>query len=292
MAVSENISEADRMERASLEQAVSDVERKFLAMPPGTRPFFNAFLMNAKARLGLLDKKIHDEEREKEQEKSNEVAVVQLAEKEASLNAKEKEEYSGFLKEDYFTKKDFAHLDEFYAHTWDRLSEGGKDQMSKRIWEGVRRNEYKFSDLPKDVQEKEEDRVYKLLKEAPARRTNALQVPEADRSDFIRSYEKGDRTNAAHILDREAFKQNMFRNAESPAIDHVSVTAGKTAESSKVVAQVKSGGEPPAKGATKGPAESLGSADFSALDLGGIKPPDVTAQNAAAQGKSGAARQS
>jgi len=292
MAETEKVSEADRMEQASLERVVSDLERDMRSSPPGTRPFFNGVISNLRARLGVLDKKIHDAEREKEQEKSNEVAVIQLAEKEAALNAKEKGEYSGFLKEDYFTKKDFAHLDEFYAHTWDRLSEGGKDQMSKRIWEGVRRNEYKFSNLPKDVQEKEEDRVYKLLKEAPARRTNALQVPEADRSDFIRSYEKGDRTNAAHILDREAFKQNMFRNAESPAIDHVSVTVGKTAESSKVVAQVKSRGEPPAKGATKAPAGSLGSADFSALDLGGINPPDVTAQNAAAQGKSGAARQS
>ena len=78
--------------------------------------------------------------------------------KEAALNTKEKEQYSGFLKEDFFTKKDFGRLDDFYAHTWDRLSEGGKEQMSKRIWEGVRRNEYKFTDLPKDVQEKEESR--------------------------------------------------------------------------------------------------------------------------------------
>lgn len=292
MAVSENISEADRTERGSLEQAVLDVERKILAMPPGTRPFFNAFLLNAKARLGLLDKKIHDEEREKEQEKSNEVAVVQLAEKEASLDAKEKEEYSGFLKEDYFTKKDFAHLDEFYAHTWNRLSEGGKDQMSKRIWEGVRRNEYKFPDLPKDVQEKEEDRAYKFLKDSPAKRTNAMQVPEADRVDFIRSYEKGDRAEAAHILDRKGFKEDMFRNAESPAIDHVSVTAGKSTESSAVVAQVNSGGKPPSKEDIKPPVGSLGSTDVSALDLGAMKPPDVDAQSTAAQGKSGAARQS
>jgi hypothetical protein len=292
MAEIEKVSEADRMEQASLERVVSDLERDMRSSPPGTRPFFNGVILNLKARLGVLEKKIHDEEREKEQAKSNEVAVIQLAEKEASLDAKEKEEYRGFLKEDYFTKKDFSRLNEFYAHTWDRLSEGGKDQMSKRIWEGVRRNEYKFSDLPKDVQEKEEDRAYKFLKDAPAKRANTMQIPEADRVDFIRSYEKGDRSQAAHILDREGFKQDMFRNAESPAIDHASVTAGKAAEGSTVVAQIKSGGKAPSKEDIKAPAGSLGSVDVSALDLGAMKPPDVAAQSTAGQGKSGAARQS
>ena len=190
MAEIEKVSEADRLEQANLERVVADVERTLLASPPGTRPFFNGFLMNAKARLGVLDKKIHDEEREKEQQKSNEVAIVQLAEKESALNSKEKEEYSGFLKEDFFTKKDFSRLAHFYAHSWDRLSEGGKDEMSRRIWEGVRRDEYKFTDLPKDVQEKEERQAYKLLHDSPNLSATAARIPDKDRTDFLRAYEK------------------------------------------------------------------------------------------------------
>jgi len=80
-------------------------------------------------------------------------------------------------------------LDHFYAHSWDRLSEDGKDQMSRRIWEGVRRDEYKFADLSKDIQEKEESRAYKLLSVSPKQSANVMRIPQKDKNDFIRAYE-------------------------------------------------------------------------------------------------------
>ena len=103
MAETDRISEPDRMERASLERAVSDVERTLLSYAPGTRPLFNAFLLNARARLGFLEKKIHEAEREQHERAQNEVALVHLANKETALNAQEKDAYSGFLKESFFT---------------------------------------------------------------------------------------------------------------------------------------------------------------------------------------------
>ena len=133
MAETDRIPETDRMERASLERAVADVERTLRSYPLGTRPFFNAFLQNAKASLGLLEKKIEEAEREQRDRATNEVALVELANKERALNAQEREAYSGFLKENFFTNKDFGALEQFYAKSWDRLSEGGKNQMSHRV---------------------------------------------------------------------------------------------------------------------------------------------------------------
>jgi hypothetical protein len=121
MAGIEKVSEADRMEQAGLERAVADIERVVLASPPGTRPLFNGFLLNAKARLGVLEKKIQDAEREERDHATNEAAIVELAQKETALSAQEKETYGGFLKKEFFTKKDFAKLEEFYTHSWERL---------------------------------------------------------------------------------------------------------------------------------------------------------------------------
>ena len=115
MAETDRISEADRMECASLERAVSDVERMLLSYPLGTRPFFTAFLQNAKARLGLLEKRIQEAEREQRVHATNEVAFAELANKERALNAQEKEAYSGFLKESFFTKKDCGNSENVYS---------------------------------------------------------------------------------------------------------------------------------------------------------------------------------
>jgi len=290
MAEIEKVSEADRLEQANLERVVADVERTLLASPPGTRPFFNGFLMNAKARLGVLDKKIHDEEREKEQQKSNEVAIVQLAEKESALNSKEKEEYSGFLKEDFFTKKDFARLDHFYAHSWDRLSEDGKDQMSRRIWEGVRRDEYKFADLSKDIQEKEESRAYKLLSVSPKQSANVMRIPQKDKNDFIRAYESGNREEAGKILNKDTFKENMFHGNGSEPIVH---TAAK-ADSVAVVAQAKTSVAAQPGNSAKPAPDSLGNVDFSGINLGAMKPADNASQGLVAnlpRSPNGASRQ-
>jgi hypothetical protein len=275
MAEIERVSDADRMEQAGLERAIADIERAALSSPPGTRPFFNGALLNARARLGVLEKKIHDEEREKQQHATNEGAIIELAQKETGLNAKEKETYSGFLKEDFFTKKDFAKLDEFYAHSWERLSQGGKDQMSHRIWEGVRREEYKFTDLPKSVQEKEAKQAYKRLTESTIGTGDARQIPEKDRQDFLRAYEAGKRDEAEKVLERDSFKKSMFRDSDSKGVKSAQVQAGREAEAKAAGAQVVAGG---ASEKSVQPVQNAGKAKESLADLNldGLKLADAS----------------
>ena len=271
MAETDRISEADRIECASLERAVSDVERTLLSYPLGTRPFFNAFLQNAKARLGFLETRIQEAEREQREHATNEVALVALANKERALNAQEKEAYSGFLKEDFFTKKDFGVLEQFYAKSWDRLSEGGKNQMSHRIWEGIRREEYAFSELPQWVREKEAKHAYMRLRDSTIGSADAARIPEQDRKDFIRAYESGKREDAEKILERESFKNGMFRGPESRSINHARVDTGRDAEGAVVGKRIAAGIVP--DGAVPRTGKDAGNAnlDLSDINLDGLK---------------------
>jgi len=282
MAETERISEADRLEQASLERSVSDVERLMLSSSPGAHPILSAFLLNAKARLGALEKKIHDEEHEKEEQARHDIALVVLAEREAALSEKERDQYSGFLKEDFFTKKDFARLDDFYAHGWDRLSQRGRDEMSHRIWEGVRRDEYKFADLPKSVREKETNQAYQILRDSPNRSDSAAQIPEKDKDDFLRAYASGSRDDAAKILDRPSFKENMFPAGDAKEVRHTAVTQGKDVDSETVATGVKAVDPKRGKDQSKAADDSMGNLDLSAIDLSGMKPAENSTQGSVA----------
>jgi hypothetical protein len=282
MADTDRVSEGDRLELAGLERVVSEAERMLLSLPPGTRPFFNGFLHNAKARLGILDKKIHDAERGQQEQARNEVAFVSLAQKEAALNAREKETYSGFLKEEFFTKRDFARLEEFYAHSWDRLSEGGKDQMSQRVWEGVRRGEYKFAELPKPVREKETERAYKVLHNSSIELKSAVQVPEKDRQDFLRAYESGNRPEASKILERESFRKSMFLGRDAKSVEHAGVDTGREAEGQTVGKEIAAGIVDGATSTPSGNGGNRGNLDVSDLNLDGVKLVEVSTPPAVA----------
>jgi hypothetical protein len=264
----------DEIERTNLLKAISDVETVHAVSTPGTRSVFDNFLQNAKARLGVLEKKIHEAQREKEKEISNQVAMASLAQGEAGLNADEKETYSGFLKEDFFTKKDFHRLDDFYAHTWDRLSEHGKDEMSRRVWEGVRRDEYKFVDLPKDVQDKEADRAYAVLKKRQIGAGVVAAIPEKDRQDFVTAYESGNKKQAEQILDRKSFGENMFVASPSAARQSIAADKGQDAKSQQLAGDVKSGAAASTSTPSNATQNPLGNKDFSSLNLAGTKSPD------------------
>ena len=264
MAETDRISEADRMELASLERAVSDAERMLLALPPGTRPLFSGFLHNAKARLGVLEKKIQDAEREQQEHARNEVALVALAQKEAALDQKEKETYGGFLREDFFTKRDFARLEDFYAHTWDRLSEGGKEQMSRRVWEGIRRDEYTFAELPKSVREKEAKQAYDLIRHPSAGIDAAAQIPKKDRDDFVRAYESEKREEAQKVLERNSFKNGLFLAPESKPFKSVQAETGRESEAKPMGREIAAGA---GRGNSARPVENAGKAQDSLLDL-------------------------
>ncbi len=220
----------DEMERDNLQSAISAVEAVLTASSPGTREPLENFLRNAKGRVLVLEKKIKDTKLEQEDHAREQMALSDLAARETALSAKEKEAYNGFLKEDFFTKRDFARLSEFYAHTWDRLSEGGKNEMSHRIWEGIRRDQYKFSDLPQAVQEKEEDRAYTVLKKRETQVGAPDRIPAVDREDFIRAYEAGKRKDAGVILDRPSFREQMFLGQDSAPIHSRAAEVGGEAQ--------------------------------------------------------------
>ncbi len=212
----------DQQERDSLHRSIASAESALADSAPGTRRVLENLIRGAQVRIATLDTKIKDE---REAQVREQVAAVMLAQKEAALTAREQAEYSGFLKEDFFTKRDFGRLEHFYAGAWNRLSEEGKYEMSHRVWEGIRHNEYRFTDLPKDVREKEEDRIYSKLSD-PAKLHNTMQqIPESDRADFVRAYDAGDREETGKVLNRESFRKNTA--VRSPGVKHETADDGK-----------------------------------------------------------------
>lgn len=59
-------------------------------------------------------------------------------EQETALNAEEQKTYIRFFKKPRFTRADFPALEKFYSGAYDRLTERGKDEMSKRVDAGTR----------------------------------------------------------------------------------------------------------------------------------------------------------
>ena len=217
------IDKSDELEYASLQSSISSAERA-LRSSGGTSVVLKNFLENAKARMGFVEKKIKEAQEKDARVEEDAKAFLthkQEVERETALSESEKQTYDSFLGEDFFTKEDFARLDQFYSKTWDRLTESGKTEMSHRIWEGVRRDEYTFTELPKSVREKETKQAYNLLRDPSKGPESALAIPEKDRTDFIRAYERGEEEEAGKILERESFRKNMFKETTSQPIKDV-----------------------------------------------------------------------
>jgi hypothetical protein len=106
--------------------------------------------------------------------------------------------------------------------------------MSHRIWEGIRRDEYKFTELPKSVQEKEAKQAYRLLHDSPVKPEGINRIPEKDRDDFIRAYEAGHQEEAKKVLERDSFKKNMFLESDSKVIQHAKVGQGQSAAANEI----------------------------------------------------------
>jgi hypothetical protein len=279
------VSEADKsdeLEYASLQSSISSAER-ILRSSGGTDIVLRNFLENAKARVSFIEEKIKDAQEKDgraQKEATAYLARKQEIERETALNDNEKQTYESFLREDFFTKKDFGRLDKFYSETWERLTESGKTEMSHRIWEGVRRDEYKFTELPKSVREKETKQAYKLLRDPSKGPESALQIPEKDRSDFIRAYESGNQEEAGRILERESFRKNMFKETPSRPIQHVSAERGRDADAATIEKRFADGGQDKPKPARK--SATPADLDISGINLDGLKMAEAPAQTCAA----------
>lgn len=272
---------SDELEYASLQSSISSAERN-LRSSGGTDIILRNFLENAKARVSFIEKRIKDAQEKEgraQEEATAYLARKQEVERETALNDNEKQTYESFLREDFFTKKDFGRLDQFYSETWDRLTESGKTEMSHRLWEGVRRDEYKFNELPKSVREKETKQAYKLLRDPSKGPESALQIPEKDRSDFIRAYESGNQEEAERILERESFKKHMFKETTSRPIQHVSAERGRDMDAATIEKRFADGGQDQRKPARK--SATPADLDISGINLDGLKIAEAPAQTSA-----------
>lgn len=233
----------DQQERDSLLKSIASAEAALAASAPSTRRVLERMIEGVKGRVATLEAKINDE---REAQLREQATVAIKVQREAALSAGEHAEYSGFLKEDFFTKRDFGSLEHFYAGSWDRLSEDGKEEMSHRVWEGIRHDEYRFTDLPKNVQEKEEDFIYSKFSNPAKTHDSMEQIPTLDRADFMRAYNAGDREGASKVLNRESFSRNVALKIASIE-NHRSQSVGNPANDDLLLANdkaVKSGTAP------------------------------------------------
>ena len=230
------MNELDKTEYAKLESQVAEVERIIEAgAGAGASNLLGEFLRNAKARMNEIRPEGSLSERQRKDDgRIDQLAVAAMVERETRLSAAEKEQYGGFLKLDYFTKANFGELEEFYSGAWDRLSEEGKEQMSHRVWEGVRQGEYSFADLPENVRKKEADRLYEQIADASRVHGALANIPEQDRADFIRAHESGDSKAEAEILSRESFSMNVSTiSSKEGSLRDPSVSSKKEADVQK-----------------------------------------------------------
>ncbi|SKB01887.1 hypothetical protein SAMN02745166_03495 [Prosthecobacter debontii] len=223
--------ENDEQEFWRLQTAISQVEALIANGAIASNSMLNKLLSiadDSKKRIAQLEQSDELRPADEKKQRTVELALVKyLVEKETALNAAERGQYESFLSREFFTKDDFSSLESFYANTWDKLTETGKAQMSHRVWEGVRRDEYDFSELPETVREKEAQRVrdmFSALKDMPPEMRN---IPAADRDDFIKAWDSGRKREAYSVLDRTSFKDNV-------AVTPREVTEAHAVESSKL----------------------------------------------------------
>lgn len=262
----------DELEYKALQGTVSRIEALLVYSGPGECTLYENFLKNARTRLDFLERKIKDQKEEKASQERTQVATaVSLAQRETAFSEAEKKTYGGFLAEEFFTKKDFSRLEQFYTQTWERLSEGGKAEMSHRIWEGIRRDEYQFTDLPKVVQEKEAKLAYSELTSTSINHGSLTRIPEADRNEFIEAYRSGDRKKAFHVLDRDGFRRNMALET-SMGTRHEVADAGKAVDDNNAVVNQNKRATPQPTKSIEGPTEPVPIAD---INLDAVKLKDV-----------------
>ena len=109
--------------------------------------------------------------------------------------------------------------------------------MSHRVWEGIRRDEYTFGELPETVKEKEALQVYRRLTESSKGLGSAAAIPEADLNDFIAAHRGRDRAESYTVLERESFRQHMSVRP-SRVIESEEVQKGRETEAASIVDRV------------------------------------------------------
>lgn len=215
MATSDFEMRRDELERDDLQKIISQVETVLTVSTPGTRGLLEYFLQNAKSRVSSLERKIKEEaDKQREEHERKQSAAAAMAERETALNEAERKTFAGFLEKSFFTKKDFPKMEEFYAKSWDRLSQQAKDEMSFRFWQGVRRGAYSYEEAPTSAKEKEMQRAYVHMTQGDSQSRVDL-IPEKERSRFIDAYQRGDKRKAEEVLNQRVFADHLSEKSAS-----------------------------------------------------------------------------
>lgn len=249
----------DEAEYARLETQVREIEKLVNSGAPGDAGvLLRNFLSNAKSRMEeIRQDQGMDGESKKDRREREAAMAVQLAEMEHRLSAGEKQRYSGFMELEYFRKADFEELEEFYSNSWDRLSEGGKNQMSVRVWGGIRRHEYSFDELPEKMREKESERIYQQLTGAIEPSAGIRNVPPQSKADFVREYEAGNEKATTKILSGDGFAAYSPDTLKASSVKADAFTKEQRTEDETLKSKLKSGQGLSLSGLTLGESEEI-----------------------------------
>lgn len=211
------MSNANELELKRLNKLIADLQWKIFqggGFQAATTSILVQSLGDAERNLAGAEHAEITERKLEEHKQQQEIAgAILRAEREANLSQAERREFGSFLLCEFFKRSDFERLENFYINTWDRLSEEGKAEMSYRVWEGVRHEEYRFSELPESVKEKEAQR----LRDALGTGNRGLEtILEIDRRDFINSWDAGRKKESYQVLDRTSFANSV---SVSPAVE-------------------------------------------------------------------------
>lgn len=217
------MAENSEVRSSQLAQRVEEIEKLIRTGANVAGTSLASLLETAQAQLDSTRvEEQHATVGKKEREQHERASVAHMVEQEHRLNAAEKEQYGRFLEQDYFTKANFVELDSFYAHSWDKLSDEGKAQMSHRVWEGIRRDEYEFDELPENVRKKEAERLHEQFTGKIQVDTSLQNIPEQDKADFVREYKAGNDQGVSEVLKRDVFSENVSSRKESSKEDSLS----------------------------------------------------------------------
>lgn len=225
------MSEIDKSEYERIEAAIRATEQAMAGNPHIRNGVSNAMLEPSKKRLEALEQlgvAPHQADEERRKTENTAVAIAALVMQETRLSSEEKHAYGGFLRKEFFTRNDFGNLEDFYADggAWDRLSKKGKEEMSTRVWAGIERGEFSFSELPDSVRRKETDQLYAYLKEPENAPGFVARIDPEVRENFKREYEAGNLEAAHDILDLHGVKLDSVTKEQNQAATERSEVAG------------------------------------------------------------------
>lgn len=233
------LSGPDEAEYKGLQETVAMIDRILAGSTANgaTTSILVAVADHARAKMGALEEKAARQEQERFEVESR-AQAASLAARETELSKREQAQYARFLEKDYFTRADFSSLENFYSTAYDRLSEGGKNQMSQRVWGGVKRGEYHFTELPEVVKEKEAERLEQILKAGPSRRSSVWEVPDDDRTDFLRARGQDQKHESYQVLNRPSFAAALG-NAKEREVASKTVALASSEDQMVTVSETK-----------------------------------------------------